>query len=675
MAIGDASLPAPASSFVGRERELAEARGLLSETRLLTVKGPGGAGKTRFALELARRAVEEQLPSARDGVVTVFLAPLRDPSLVLTTIAHALSIRERPRETALHALIRRLDGTRTLLVVDNMEHVLASVEELAELLAACRRLTLIATSREPLRLSGELGYDLPPLGGEDSVALFCERAVCAPSASVADICARLEGLPLAIELAAARTSLLSPEQLLARLSRRLDLLKAALSADPRHETLRATIQWSYDLLTPDEQAHFEQLSVFAGGCTLEAAREVSGAEALSLESLVDKSLLRRSETELAPRFWMLETIRDFASETLAASGERERATAAHTAFFVRLAEQLAPARYGAETAEERMRFEADRANFQVVLWRAIEAGDASTALRLVRLLGDLWYRASGLHETARIFREALALPGGDAPDRAWALLQASRIAFDLGRRAEYRSFSAASEAIFTEMGDIRGLWQVVQERAHYETVLGNHADAIRAGERAVGLARTEADREHEMIATAELAEAMLESELDRAAPDQEVLAQAQAMYQTVVAWATSEASGLLESHFMLNFGWLLCRIGEYGAALEHMQAGIRIGLRERVPWRLLKSYLLEVGLIASALGHQRVTVELIAFARVEFEREGEEPEPVELRLLVEARRLARTTLGDEEFEQAGRRGEQLTPEQAVELALGIAPGG
>ncbi len=314
--IANSNLPTPASSFLGREEELYEADLLLQATRLLTVSGPGGQGKTRFALELASRAREERFSDYRDGVFSCFLASLRDAALVLATIAQTLAVREQLGQSALDALASHLEGKRLLLLLDNAEHLLEVAPELSQLLERCAGLTLLCTSRELLRIKGELPYALPPLAEEEGVSLFCERARIEPSDPIRELCDRLEGLPLAIELAAARMAILSPQQLLERLSQRLDLLKGGRDADPRQQTLRATIEWSYDLLSPEEQSLFARLSVFAGGCTLEAAEEVAGADLDTLQSLVEKSLLRFTNE----RYWMLETIRDYAGERLDGDG-------------------------------------------------------------------------------------------------------------------------------------------------------------------------------------------------------------------------------------------------------------------------------------------------------------------------------------------------------------------
>jgi predicted ATPase len=428
--IANTNLPAPASTFLGRGEELYEADTLLQETRLLTVTGPGGQGKTRFALELATRAREERFSDYRDGVFSCFFSSLRDPSLVLATIAQTLSVREQPGESALETLSSHLQGKQMLLLLDNLEHLLDAAAELPALLSACPGLTILCTSRELLRVQGERAYDLPPLQEAEGVSLFCERAQSEPSEDVAALCARLEGLPLAIELAAARTRILTPEQLLERLSQRLDLLKAGRDADPRQQTLRATIEWSYELLTPEEQELFARLAVFSGGCKLEAAEEVCEADLDSLQSLVDKSLLRFTDG----RYWMLETIRDFAAERLAESGEVGTMRARLGSFLLDLVESAPAARgRGEGQVEIFARLQAEHSNVRdVIEWR-FEHGECGFVVRLVS--GEWLFLTTRGHAAEADAWLRRALPRAEtapAADRSRGTYAASELARHLG---------------------------------------------------------------------------------------------------------------------------------------------------------------------------------------------------------------------------------------------------
>ena len=319
------NLPVPSTPFLGRERELGEITALLSQedVRLLTLTGPGGTGKTRLGLQSAA-ALADQYP---DGIWWVALSSLRDPELVLEQAAQALESK--------NGLPEHISDKRLLCLFDNFEHVSEAAPALADLLTSCPNLKLLVTSREPLRLTGEREYPVPSLEEEEAVALFLQRAVpMEPGASVHAICVRLDCLPLAVELAASRTRALSPEQILDRLEQRLPLLTGGpRDAPERQRTLRATIEWSHSLLDEEEQRLFARVAVFTGGCTLEAAEQVARADLDTLQSLIEKSLLRHTES----RYWMLETIREYATERLEESGEAEDLRRRHAEFFLELA--------------------------------------------------------------------------------------------------------------------------------------------------------------------------------------------------------------------------------------------------------------------------------------------------------------------------------------------------
>jgi predicted ATPase len=336
------NLPVPSTPFLGRERELAEVVRVLGreDVRLLTLIGPGGTGKTRLALQAAAEASDD-FP---DGVWWVPLAPLRDPSLLLPAVAQALEVREEAGTPLPETLARALRGKEALVVLDNVEHLLpAAAREIAALRTALGPVLLV-TTRERLQLQGEQVYPVSTLREDEGVQFFLVRARALDpgfdsNGAVGELCYRLDNLPLALELAAARTPLFMPEQLLARLSQRLDLLKAGRDADPRQRTLRATIDWSYDLLGAGEQRLFRGLSVFAGGCTFEAADDVCGADPDTLQSLLDKSLIRRREAETGSRYWMLETIREYAVERATDEGENLHLQLRHAEWAARLAER------------------------------------------------------------------------------------------------------------------------------------------------------------------------------------------------------------------------------------------------------------------------------------------------------------------------------------------------
>ena len=372
------NLPVPASPFLGRERELAEVLGLLRSSRLLTLTGPGGSGKTRLAAQAAAE-VAENFPG---GVWWVSLAALTDSALVLESIAQVLGAKGE--------LAEHIADNELLLLLDNLEQLLAAAPVLAVLLERCSGLKLLVTSREPLRLTAEQEYPVPPFVSEEAVGFFSARARAArpdfqADEAVAEVCRRLDNLPLALELAAARVKVLSPEQILARLEQALQLLTGGRSDAPeRQRTLAATITWSYDLLAEPEQRLFARLSVFAGGCTLEAAEQVCDADLETLASLVDKNLLRHS----GERFWMLETIREYALERLSESAD-----------FYDLLHQRHAVYYGdlAATTAEALRsydeqavavVDAELPNLRAGLQAAIDSQDAAL---LARYLFGLWF--------------------------------------------------------------------------------------------------------------------------------------------------------------------------------------------------------------------------------------------------------------------------------------------
>jgi len=429
------NLPVPATPFLGREQELAEVVELLSaDARLLTLTGPGGTGKTRLALQAAGLASD----AYPDGVWWVPLAPLRDPALVLETAAQVVGSK--------NGLAEHIADKQMLCLFDNFEQVVEAGTELVDLLAACPKLAVLVTSRERLRVRGEQAYPVPPLDESDATALFLARARAvdpgfSPSPAIDELCARLDELPLAIELAAARTAVFSADQLLKRLSQRLDLLKGERDADPRQQTLRATIEWSHDLLTEEEQTLFARLSVFAGGCTYEAAEQVAGADPDTLQSLLDKSLLRKRETELAPRYWMLETIREYASERLEESGEADDLRRRHAESFLALAEEIEPHLRG-DPKEWLDRLELEHDNVRAALDHFQANDERQLTLRLAAAVWRFWSLRGHNSEGRRRLDDALARPSEPSIARGAALNAATSFAVSVGdhvaakRRAE-----------------------------------------------------------------------------------------------------------------------------------------------------------------------------------------------------------------------------------------------
>ena len=500
-----APLPVPPTRLVGREAEVARLCALLrrEEARLVTLTGPGGVGKTRLALAAAEALAGEE--RFADGVALVELAALRHPAHVAPAVASVLGIREDGERSPAAALKGALRERRLLLVLDNVEHLLPAAPLVAELLAACRGLTVLATSRERLHLRGEREVPVSPLAvpeapdprrpaplaglaGVASARLFVERAeeaalgfalTEANAPAVAEICRRLDGLPLAIELAAAQVKLRPPRDLLARLERRLPVLTGGARDLPaRQRTLRDAIAWSYDLLAPAAQALFRRLAVFAGGCTLEAAVAVADPGAAvdvsqGLACLIDASLLRREEADGQPRYGMLETVREFALERLAACGEGAGAHHRHLAHFVTLAEAAEARLRGPEQPAWLERLEAERANLRAAFDWAL-AHDQAAALRLVAAQYWFWCLHNHLGEGSGAAARALAtgaLPSH--PVRVRALYGAAWLAINLADLAGAEAHAGAAQALAERLDDPAGVAEALDVRAEAASIRGD----------------------------------------------------------------------------------------------------------------------------------------------------------------------------------------------------------
>ncbi|MGH3093068.1 MAG: ATP-binding protein [Gaiellaceae bacterium] len=480
------NLPIPATPFLGRERELSDLMALVAreDLRLLTLTGPGGTGKTRLALQVASDLSE----SYEHGVWWVPLAPLRDPPLVIETAAQVLGAK---RELAKHIRDKRL-----LLLLDNFEHLVEAASSVAELLRACPRLDVLVTSRELLQVADEHVYVVPPLTTEEAIDLFTVRAASkgvevVQSQSIAALCARLDNLPLALELAAARTRFLTLEQLLERLSQRLDLLKGGRDLDARQHTLRATIAWSYDLLTPAEQCLFARLGVFAGGCTLGAAEDICEAQLDTLASLVDKSLVRRS----AARFWMLETIREFARERLLESGEEEDLARRHGAWFLDLAERASPELHAHKASDWLELLEDEHDNLRAVLDRALADGEAEVALRLTGAIWTFWFTRGYWSEARRRFDAALESGAGAHPEHKVDPLWGSAVMALLQGDSETSAARATQLlSLSRQHGIKRGIAIASEQLAMHADDADDLLEATRLYERAESLAREMGDR-------------------------------------------------------------------------------------------------------------------------------------------------------------------------------------
>ncbi len=489
------NLPVQATPMLGRQRELAEATEHLRKgVRALTLTGPGGIGKTRLSVQIAAELADEY----GDGAYFVSLGPISDPSLVMATLAQALGLRESSGRSPLDIVQAYLSDRNALLVLDNFEQIVDAASDVAALLAACARVQVLVTSREALHIRGEQELPVPPLATPaeratganrervrlaelvqyPSVTLFIERAravkpefglTFANATAIAEICRRLDGLPLAIELAAARVKLLSPQAILPRLSNRLALLTGGARDLPsRQQTLRSTIDWSYDLLSPAEQQMFRGLAVFAGGCTLEAAEAVYGAGDSSLDilnglgSLVDKSLLRRQDDDLGePRFAMLETIRECGLEHLESSGEAEQARKTHAGYFLQLVQAAEPHLTGQQQQEWLARLEREHDNLRAALAWAQETGEVASGLTFSAAVWRFWYTHGYICEGRNWLEQFLDQTAADdqvkAEVRARALGGAATLASTQNDLASATKLAEESLALSRDLSDDKGI--------------------------------------------------------------------------------------------------------------------------------------------------------------------------------------------------------------------------
>ncbi len=503
---GRPELPSQLTSFIGRERELAEAATLLRDARLLTLTGAGGCGKTRLGLQLAGRRAED----FADGVWPVELAALGEPELVGPAIAQALDTRLASDRAPEIALAGHIGDRRLLLLLDNCEHLVETVARLAEaLLNHCPNLTVLATSREPLRIPGEVTWRVPSLSlprlvpgapaeealEAESVRLFATRAAQAAPGfelggenadAVAFLCHRLDGMPLAIELAAARVSVLTPAQIVERLDRSLDLLSAGpRTAMTRQQTLRATLAWSFDLLEADEQILVRRLAVFAGGFGLEAAEDVGAEDPLRrsdavavLSRLIDKSLVHVDEGAGERRYRLLETVRQYAVERLEQAGERSAFERRHRDWYIEFAESD-PTPAGDLPAKDRLgQLDLERDNLRAALASALVA-DPQAALRLAVALWRFWLMRGYLAEGYRWLTAALAAAPESTAVRARALLAACVIGLRRCVPEGIHELAAESVAIFGELEDRAGMFDAVEISAAYRAIVSPARDVER----------------------------------------------------------------------------------------------------------------------------------------------------------------------------------------------------
>jgi predicted ATPase/DNA-binding SARP family transcriptional activator len=521
-AVGRAAgrLPAETTSFIGREAGLAAVGKLLAAGRLVTLTGPGGSGKTR----LARQAAAVIMAGHPGGVWLADLAPVGGPDLVIPAVAAALAVSEEPGRPLAASIAARLGDSDALLIIDNCEHVAdAAAGLIAGLLAACPGLRVLATSQARLGVPGEAIWPVPPLSvppsaaseaavaGAESVRLLCDRAALARpgfaltvgnAADIGEICRRLDGIPLAIELAAARLGTLTPAQLAARLGDRFRVLTGGSRTGPaRHRTLRAAISWSHDLLDPPEQVCFRRMAVFAAGCTIDAAEAVCADVSLPVEvvletvtSLVDRSLVTTGERCGAMRYGMLESVRQYAREQLTAAGEDDRLSGRHLAWLLDLAGRADLDGAGQSAWLDLL--EADHDNFRAALERALAARQAGPALALAGALAAFWAMRGHASEGRRWTGAALHADGadGDPRARAAALDGAAQLAFAHGDFAAQQDLLKESLGIWRELGQAARVAQCLSDLGVAAHIRGEPGTARSLLDQALESARLAADQ-------------------------------------------------------------------------------------------------------------------------------------------------------------------------------------
>jgi predicted ATPase len=641
--ISNTNLPRPASSFIGRDRELEEVVALLrnGSMRMVTLTGPGGSGKTRLAIEAGAELVGDY----PNGVFWVGLAALRDPLLVTETIAETLGAKD--------GLAEHISERELLLLVDNFEQLVDAAPQLSALLESCPNLALLVTSRELLRVQGEVEYAVPPLAEPEAVSLFCERAQTSPSAEISELCRRLDSLPLAVELAAARTKALSPAQILDRLSQRLDLLKGRRDSDPRQQTLRTTIEWSYDLLSESEQALFRRLSVFAGGCALAAAEDVAGADVDDLQSLVEKNLLRFSNE----RYWMLETIREYAAERLMASRELEDAKDRHAEFVLTLASQVETT-LASQAAHDGLLLEED--NFRAALAWAEDAGQTDVQLGLIGRSWTFWWYRGHPAEGLRWVESALARSEGERSLRRASVLNAG--AMFAHRHCDWlalKTYAEESLGIARELDDTRStIWPLIF-LGLWAGDVGEYDEATKFFEQAIRVARETGDRGLVGAATNNLGVvAMVNGDFVRGAK----------LFEGALAISRELGTRDEVSLETINLAWCFYEIGQAHKAAKAAEDGLSLALEtDNLP--SLEGGLVLLAALAGRQGNADVGARLIGTVEMLRDRLGGSADPELDPDLERTVAELQEALGEEEYTKAFAEGQTMSASEAVEYAL------
>lgn len=683
------NLPLQPTPLIGREMEIRAiaARALDPLIRLLTLTGPAGSGKTRLSLA----AAAELLESFSDGIFFINFAPIADPRLVTSVIAQTIGVRDDAERNLDVAIRDHLQDKRVLLVLDNLEHLVSSAADIGHLIATVPGLTMLATSRIPLRLRGEHEYPVLPLSLPDvrdihdvdslarfeSVQLFRERAravqpdfdiTLANARAVAEICVRLDGLPLAIELAAARIRVLTAEAILARLTSRLKLLTAGPHDVPsRQQTLRGAIDWSYDLLREEEQVLFRRLAVFSGRAVLEAIEEVccdGGFDPDVLDrvsSLVEKSLLRTLAQEAGePAALMLETMHEYAREKLENSGEAVDIATRHLGYFLALAEQAAPDLAGPQQQRWLSRLERDHDNLRAALRFSLESGDIERGLRLAGALPTFWIAHGHLREGSSFFREIVVRASACSPAAlAKALVGAGALARQQGDFDSAERLIRQSLDLSRELADDRA---TVTALLNLGAVLGERGDfggAEPAFEEALALLRDLRDeRLLAMVLTNLGVTAEVRGDFQRAA----------ALYEESLEICRVIGDGAGTSLALSNLGHIAVDNRDYATAGRRFRDSILMA-RESGHTYLSIHEVANLAIVAALRGQALRATRLFAAYETHLEAIGAMQIDTDRDTYTRARAAARDALSEAEWSRAWEKGTKMPLEEALTYAL------
>ncbi len=688
---GGAFFPRAATPLIGREAEVTAVveQLLRDDVRLLTVTGPGGTGKTRIALQ----AAADLHPQFAQGACFVNLAPISDPGLVATAIAGALGVKERPDQTVADGLIAHLQGQQALLLLDNFEQVVDAAPLIAQLIQATSGVKVLITSRVALRLRGAHEFPVPPMAlpdrqrlpvlerltGYEGIRLFAERAAALKpgfavtndnAAAIVEICHRLDGLPLAIELAAARIKVLPPQAMLTRLQSRLALVAGKDRDVPtRQQTLRNTLDWSYNLLNAAEKALFRRLAAFQGGRTLEAIQTVCAPFDPDLdpldgvEALISASLLQQREGQDAEgRFWMLETIHEYAGEKLRESGEEAALRRRHARYFMAFAEQAAPRLKQEDQVRWLEQLEAENDNLRAAFRWARECGEAGdseaaeTGLRLAIALERFWqvrvYLRAGLEQTLGIL--TLGRPGGAV--RATALRVAASLADVLGDYPTAHALLEESLQIWRALGDTQNLVETLHSLG---IVLYNHGDYMQARaiyEESLGLDQAAGDRKTAL------------HHLGLVVYEQGEFTAAGALWEEALALERALGDTRRVALMLADLGLVAYEQGDYALALARHTESLTI--RRVLGAKLGIAYSLEgLALLYRAMNNPAKAARLWGASQALRDAIGTPVPPIEYTRYTRDQATVRTQLGAEVFDRACAEGRAMTTDQAIAYAL------